>query len=64
MQLQLYETFCIEGIILLSQLLLQIDTCALEVGATSKTVGGSMAQLLTAAAQVFWHFYLQFHTIR
>jgi len=28
-----------------------IDACALEVGATSKTVGGSMAQLLTAAAQ-------------
>ncbi|XP_065063830.1 talin-like isoform X3 [Rhopilema esculentum] len=28
-----------------------IESCALEVGATSKTVGGSMAQLLTAAAQ-------------
>ena len=33
-------------------LLFQIDACALEVGATSKNVGGSMAQLLTAAAQV------------
>ncbi|XP_062512011.1 talin-like [Corticium candelabrum] len=27
------------------------ETCALELGATSKTVGASMAQLLTAAAQ-------------
>ncbi len=28
-----------------------VDNCALELGATSKTVGSSMAQLLTAANQ-------------
>ena len=29
-----------------------MKSCAQDLGATSKTVGGSMAQLLTAAAQV------------
>ena len=29
----------------------QPESCALELGATSKTVGSSMAQLLTAANQ-------------
>ena len=29
-----------------------LETAALELGATSKTVGSSMAQLLTAASQV------------
>ena len=28
-----------------------VESCALELGATSKTVGSSMAQLLTAANQ-------------
>ena len=28
-----------------------VENCALELGATSKTVGSSMAQLLTAANQ-------------
>ena len=31
-----------------------VETCALELGATSKTVGSSMAQLLTAANQGEW----------
>ena len=33
-------------------LFFKAESCALELGATSKTVGASMAQLLTAAAQV------------
>ena len=35
-----------------------MKSCAQELGATSKTVGASMAQLLTAAAQVFTVFYV------
>ena len=31
---------------------LQAESCGLELGATSKSVGSSMAQLLTAASQV------------
>ena len=31
-----------------------VESCALERGATSKTVGSSMAQLLTAANQGGW----------
>ncbi len=31
-----------------------VENCALELGATSKTVGSSMAQLLTAANQGVW----------
>ena len=31
-----------------------VESCALELGATSKTVGSSMAQLLTAANQGGW----------
>ena len=30
---------------------LQVSSCALELGSTSKSVGSSMAQLLTAANQ-------------
>lgn len=30
----------------------QAESCGLELGATSKSVGSSMAQLLTAASQV------------
>ena len=33
-----------------------MQTCAQELGAVSKTVGASMAQLLTAAAQVRFIF--------
>ena len=31
-----------------------VENCALELGFTSKTVGSSMAQLLTAANQGVW----------
>ena len=34
---------------------LQAESCGLELGATSKSVGSSMAQLLTAASQVCLH---------
>ncbi len=39
-----------------------MDNCAVQLGTTSKTVGSSMAQLLTAAAQVVfvsWRSLLQ-----
>ena len=37
----------------------QAESCALDLGATSKTVGSSMAQLLTAAAQVRCPFHVK-----
>lgn len=49
-----YATF--PSLIITSFFLFQLEKCAQDLGSTSKSVGSSMAQLLTCAAQGNEHY--------